>query len=533
MGQKNSKNEMRDYTGVEDKLNFFDDAAFERMEMQKIERRKMLKITGAIAIGLALTGGGYKVYLDKQEKLFIEKVKALSSSNRVSEVIAKLDGLNKAMNKQNIEGIVSMSELSKEQQLAALFGVRGNISQIEKVRMDAFKSVLVELSNVTQHMNALDNKLKATKVEDVETMIKTRPDSLVYQIQLLEDLEKGFSGNPKDSSLMVFKNVNDFKTANENMTNMIKQIKDIKEEVMATVLAKVKSGDYSLDATTMALVKDVQENSKEKVSELINLRKEIRGTEFEKEFTDTDMLEAGKALSELENATIAKVMADKNEVQKLIEKVAKGEQLNEGDASPAIAASAPIPPVTSQVATNNQTQTHSHGWGPFEYYLLYNWLSGGSSSTPSIAASHTSSFANTSGKSLARSKNGAYIAPSISNNSASKVIGQVAPAPSMNAYNVRNERSYINSSMNNLANTPGRPNVSERLRNSQTKLRDIQAKGQRAVSARRAEVARAEAASRAAARAKADAAARASAARSTPSRASVSVGRGGGGGGGG
>lgn len=531
MRQKNSKGEVRDYTGVEDKLNFFDDAAFEKMEMEKIKRRKMLKITGAVAIGLALVGGGYKVYLDKQEQLFIEKVKALGSSNRVSDVIAKLDGLNKAMNKQNVEGIVSMSELSKEQQLAALFGVRGNIAQIEKVRMDAFKAVLVELSNVSQHMTALNNKLKATKVEEVENMIKTRPESLAYQIQLLEDLEKGFAGNPKDSSLMIFKNVNDFKTANENMANMIKQIKDIKEEVMATVLAKVKSGDYSLDATTTALVKDVQENSKEKVSELINLRKEIKGTEFEKEFTDSDMLDAGKALSELENATIAKVMADKNEVQRLIEKVAKGEQLNEGDASPAIAASAPIPPVTSQVATN--TQTHSHGWGPFEYYLLYNWLSGGSSSTPAMAASHTSSFANTSGKSLARSKNGAYIAPSISNNSASKVIGQVAPSPSMNAYNLRNERSYINSSMNNLANTPGRPNVSERLRNSQTKLRDIQAKGQRAVSARRAEVARAEAASRAAARAKADAAARASAAKSSPSRASVSVGRGGGGGGGG
>lgn len=81
-----------------------------------------------------------------------------------------------------------------------------------------------------------------------------------------------------------------------------------------------------------------------------------------------------------------------------------------------------------------------------------------------------------------------YIPPTVSKPNATKLMSNVAAAPAYNNYNVRNNNSYINSSLNNnWGRTDGN---SQKFQQAQKKLNEVKLKGQRATSARQAEIRR-------------------------------------------
>ena len=274
-------------------------------------------------------------------------------------------------------------------------------------------------------------------------------------------------------------------------------------------MSKIKSGDYNLTSTQNALAKDMMESTNSQMKDLIEVRESLKDSEFAKDFTEEDLREAKSSLSELESSLIARVIEDKATIEKMIAKVSNGEELKAGDAGTTVSAASPL------VSNNTTNATNGGGWGAFEYYLLYSWLSGGSRSTPAMAASHTSSFAQTSGKNLEK-KNGTYIAPVVGNAIGAQRISSNTSGSTM--YNPRVANSYISNSIPQkaMSNRGGMTPFQ-----AKQKIEGIKARGRQATQARKASIARAQAA-------KAQQAARAS----SSSRSSFSGGRGGGGGGG-
>lgn len=408
-------------------------------------------------------------------------MKELKSSKKVDEVLKNLKSLKDQSMKFNIDSTSRIAELTKEMQLASMFNFNTNISNIEKSRVEAIKSFQVEYETVERNMQSLKRILENSDDEGLSKSMGT----LNSLKKTLVELDKGFA-NPeqasKNSNQLIFDHFDSLKSLSKNILEVEQGLKDIKEEVVATILLKVKSGDYNLSATSSALVQDIKEFSKEKDQEILGLYNEIKGSEFEKDFNQNDIIEARKSVTELENSIVQKVLDDQNAVEKLISKVSNGQELKSGDLPAQVAAAAPTAPATTN------TNTSSGGWGPFEYYLLYSWLSGGSRTSPAMAASHTSNFAATSGRNLQRKNNGAYIPPTVSKPNATKLMSNVAAAPAYNNYNVRNNNSYINSSLNNnWGRTDGN---SQKFQQAQKKLNEVKLKGQRATSARQAEIRR-------------------------------------------
>lgn len=498
----------------EDGLSFFDEEDNIEVARKNLERRKMLKISGLILLGTVATTAGLSYGIGKYNEANLLEMKEIQNSSRIKDVLVKLDKMRSEGTKLQVDGMSKMANLTQEMQLATLFNLKTNIQNIEKSRVEAWKNFQIEFENVEKNLKSFDKALSTKTDEQIAESMR----ELTYYKNLLTEVEKGFVSS-KDTNQMLFSNFENFKSINANIDSLSNQLKELKEEVVGTVLQKVKTGDYNLNATTNALIQDVKENSKIKDKEVLDIYNEIKGSEFEKDFNQNDVIEARKSVAQLEDAVIGRVLDDQRAIEGLISKVKNGEELKQGDLPAEMLAAAPVAPTSSSHS--------SGGWGFFEYYLLYNWLAGGSHSTPAMAASHTSSFAATSGRNLQKKENGAYIPPAVVHQSAVKTMSNTAPSPAYNNYNVRNQNSYLNSTLNNnwgRTNSPANSNNAQKFQQAQKKLNEVKLKGQRATSARQAEMRRV-----AEVRARAEAA-RVRASSTSTSRSSVSVSRGGGGG---
>lgn len=466
-------------------IKFFDEGAQIEKKQKNAARRRLLKVSAFFLLGSAVTGTfvSYSLKYYKEQNLL--DMKEFKGSKRIDNVLKNLTSLKEESIKYNVDSTSRISDLTKEMQLASMFNFNTNISKVEKSRVDAMKAFQVEYETVERNMKSLQRIVEnLDNISDEDVLIQSIGKFQSLK-KILIDLEKGFE-NPekasKNSNQLVFEHFDSLKNLSKSISEIEQGLKDIKEEVVATVLLKVKSGDYNLNATSSALVQDIKEFSREKDQEVLSLYNEIKGSEFERDFNQNDIIEARKSVTELENSIIQKVLDDQKAVEQLIAKISEGQELKSGDLPPQIAAAAPTVPATTN------TSNSSGGWGPFEYYLLYNWLSGGSRSSPAMVASHTSSFAATSGRSLQRKENGAYVPPTVLKPNATKLMSNVAAAPNYNNYNVRNKNSYINSSLNN--NWGRNDGNSQKFQQAQRKLNEVKLKGQRATSARQAEIRR-------------------------------------------
>lgn len=466
-------------------IKFFDETAKIEKKQKNASRRKLIKVSAFFLLVSSMTGTLVSYSLNYYKEQNLLKIKEFKNSKRIDNVLKNLASLKEQSIKYNIASTSRISDLTKEIQLASMFNFNTNISKLEKSRVDAMKAFQVEYETVERNMKSLQRIVENVDNITDEDVLNQYVGKFQSLEKILIELEKGFE-NPenasKNSNQLIFEHFDSLKNLNKSISEIEQGLKDIKEEVVATVLLKVKSGDYNLNATSSALIQDIKEFSREKEQEVLSLYNEIKGSEFEKDFNQNDIIEARKSVTELENSIIQKVLDDQKEVEQLIAKISEGQELKSGDLPPQIAAAAPTVPATTN------TSNSSGGWGPFEYYLLYNWLSGGSRSSPAMVASHTSNFAATSGRSLQRKENGAYVPPTVLKPNATKLMSSVAAAPNYNNYNVRNKNSYINSSLNN--NWGRNDGNSQKFQQAQKKLNEVKLKGQRATSARQAEIRR-------------------------------------------
>lgn len=484
-------------------LSFFNEEKNLQKAKESQERRKMLKITSLVALGLALPTG-FAIYYDKQKTSELNK-DYLSTSQQVinSPIMNKLNDYQKIIEQKNIKNNTLMLDMAQFLPLANLFNVNINVANIEKNSKATYENAVLEIYNIKsvfEHFISLKSPEQIT--EAIDKNYQQSKKELAVVKEFLKDIN--------DPNYLP-KGIKELDGVTKIILETTDKLKDIRQEVVSTVEAKIKTGDYNLDSTQNALIDDIKDSTKSQVLDLSKLRAEIANSEFSNDFTNDDLLDAAKSLKELESSIVDKVVSDKQAIVGLIDKVSNGKELQTGDAGTAISSASPIVSSTQQVANNNAPVGQSH-WGAFEYYLLYSWLSGGSRTTPGMAASHTSAFAATSGKSLNKTSNGAYIPPVTAKSTAVNSMAAAAVAPSNNLYNTRNPKSYINNSLNSTINTANPTKSPQALRQ---KFEAVRAKGNMAASNRRASIARAEAKARAASQARANA------------RSSVSVSRGG------
>lgn len=339
-------------------IKFFDEGAQIEKKQKNAERRRLLKLSGFIVLGTIATGTGISYVISANNEKRLLEMKELKSSKKVDEVLKNLKSLKDQSRKFNIDSTSRIAELTKEMQLASMFNFNTNISNIEKSRVEAIKSFQVEYETVERNMQSLKRILENSDDEGLSKSMGT----LNSLKKTLVELDKGFA-NPeqasKNSNQLIFDHFDSLKSLSKNILEVEQGLKDIKEEVVATILLKVKSGDYNLSATSSALVQDIKEFSKEKDQEILGLYNEIKGSEFEKDFNQNDIIEARKSVTELENSIVQKVLDDQNAVEKLISKVSNGQELKSGDLPAQVAAAAPTAPATTN------TNTSSGGWGHF------------------------------------------------------------------------------------------------------------------------------------------------------------------------
>ena len=327
-------------------IKFFDEGAQIEKKQKNAERRRLLKLSGFIVLGTIATGTGISYVISANNEKRLLEMKELKSSKKVDEVLKNLKSLKDQSMKFNIDSTSRIAELTKEMQLASMFNFNTNISNIEKSRVEAIKSFQVEYETVERNMQSLKRILENSDDEGLSKSMGT----LNSLKKTLVELDKGFA-NPeqasKNSNQLIFDHFDSLKSLSKNILEVEQGLKDIKEEVVATILLKVKSGDYNLSATSSALVQDIKEFSKEKDQEILGLYNEIKGSEFEKDFNQNDIIEARKSVTELENSIVQKVLDDQNAVEKLISKVSNGQELKSGDLPAQVAAAAPTAPATT------------------------------------------------------------------------------------------------------------------------------------------------------------------------------------------
>lgn len=458
-------------------ISFFDENA-KIEESKKIEeRRKVFKIMALVSIGVAVPVASYKYISDKRMENFIEDVLSFNKTIDVNKVTQSLDGYAKIVNTKNIENVTSLNKFNEYKDLAKVFSIPINISNIDRQRDISYKESMVELQQIRESLTALlaiDNKEKLLKSLDInEDKVRSDFSKVSNFIEANKNPESNVAIYP------LFKKMKELDNNKKNIDQAMEQLASIKEEVVGTVITKISKGDYNLNESQKALVEDIKENTNKQVKDLMNLRKELSGTDFENEFTNNDVTEAAISLKKLEDSIVDKVVEDKKQIENLIEQVSKNELKTS-------------PESIKEIASNTNSNSTGNQWGFFEYYLLYNWLAGGSSSTPGMVASHTSSFAATSGKNLTKTPNGAYVPPVTINKSAVNNIARSASAPVNNMYNTANPNSYINSSVEKM-----KPKQGISPKELKQKVEKVKAKGNLATSNRRAAIARSEAAARA------------------------------------
>jgi septal ring factor EnvC (AmiA/AmiB activator) len=168
---------------------------------------------------------------------------------------------------------------------------------------------------------------------------------------------------------------------NETKQNLV-FLEDTKKEIIQTVNQKIASKDYNLNATESALAAKVSGDLNNQISELEKVKRELSGTEQENLLTNSDLNEAKEAVNQLQSQAVAQISQDKAQVQSLL----------------AAGPNAPVDNWDSSTISNGNNNNinannsqRNQGWGFFEYFLLYNWLSGGNSNSPSAMASFNSS----------------------------------------------------------------------------------------------------------------------------------------------
>lgn len=508
--QKNQENSEFSFFNEEEKI---------QRELAKSNRRSFItKITlGASAVALTAYGAQYGVteWMESKRLAKEKEVKDTAEAFKNNNLVAYLQNYKKTIDAQYSKNATDLLEFAKHKDIITAFNLKMNYGLLEKNNNQTYSNALNHYKTILDDFQKIikaseNNNLLKEFIEDNKSM------ALVYKVA---PFVKG--GVYKEGSAPFAEAIRstDLNTASQNLVTLNKEINGelnnvlgIKEEMMATIMAKISSGDYNLNATQKALTNDILDNTNSELKELASVRQELKGTEFEKEFGDKDLAEAKQSLEALEHSFIDRIAEDKQSIEKMIAKVSNGETLQPGDAGAAASAASPL--------VSNNTTSSGGGWGAFEYYLLYSWLSGGSRSTPAMAASHTSSFAATSGKNLKR-ENGNYVAPIMANTAGAKQLAS-AGSSSGSLYNSRSPNSYLSKSVPQRASTSNTSRITPLQ--AKQKIEAIKSRGRQATQARKASIARAQAA-------KAQAQARSSARSSSSSRSSFSGGRGGGGGG--
>lgn len=498
-------------------FSFFNEEEKIKAAQEKTDRRRFMRnITiGAGAVALTAYGVNYGVsgWLEANRQKKIEKVKEIANKFKNNKTLEFFKDYKKALDSQYSKNMNDLLDFAKYKDLITVFNLKMNFGIIEKNNNTAYADAIAEYKAVLNDFQKIvaasenENLMKGF-IEDSNSV-----DSLI-KAQKYVDLgaynEKSEDYKAKVKQTGLGERLTKLTNVENEIKNDIKDAESIKEEMLVTIMSKIKSGDYNLTETQKALTQDMMESTNSEMKDLLEVRESLKDSEFSKDFTDEDLREAKASLSELETSLIARVVEDKQTIEKMIAKVSSGQELKAGDAGTTVSAASPL------VNNNTTNSNNGGGWGAFEYYLLYNWLAGGSRTTPAMAASHTSSFAQTSGKNLER-KNGNYVAPVMGNAIGAQRINSNTSASTM--YNPRVANSYISNSIPQRApSTRGGMTPFQ----AKQKIEGIKARGRQATQARRASIARAQAAR-----------AQAQAARSSSSsRSSFSGGRGGGGSGG-
>ena len=383
---------------------------------EKFAKFKKMAIT-SVAIGLsvaALATASNFIYNSYQESINekIVAVETVVKKTPKDNILNLIEKEKLAVKKTFANNQLAINDYAKYKDLIDVLNLGGSLGIKNANNAKLQKDSLQFLNVDEKSINLVSSTLTDTRDKKIDVFLKG------------EDINKykQWSENVKSNNFMY---VGGLINLNKEINKELSYLEDAKQEIIKTVNDKIKTKSYNLDTAQGAITGKIASDFASEISELKNIRKEVKGTESDSILTDKDVSEAELAMADLQSVATTKIKEDRATVEAMITKAATA-----------------TPQVQTNTA-NTTTQTHqsSGGLSFLDYYLIHHWMTAGS----------TSSAYNSGYNAALASKSS--VGSSLDSNRPTTPYAAVISKSSNNLYDFKKHDSYLSKSMNKSANS--------------------------------------------------------------------------------
>lgn len=238
-----------------------------------------------------------------------------------------------------------------------------------------------------------------------------------------------------------FVHIGNMMDLNKQIKGSLANIEQVKKDILDQVQARIKNGDFDLNAAQTQFSKDVIGQTQSQLNDINQAKKDLadlKNQSVQNEdgsvtrtdpnaqniITDKDLNDATDALNTYQNQAINQISGDRAKVEQLIAEAKQQQNAQQ---------QTPVQTTVNGTNSNSNVVVVNRGPSFLDYYLMYSWMN----ATPTV---HHTTINYPSGSTYSNSNNNYQTRPVQVNTASYKPVN----IPKPNMYDMNNNNSYLN-----------------------------------------------------------------------------------------
>lgn len=422
---------IREKTSVED-FDFMSKRTAQESIRPKINIQRFLNVgkSTMIAAGLTLAVGatavgGYKMYQSNIDSKIAsaEVVVKASSADKILDFIGKEKIANE---KTYISNQLLINQYGQLKDVVEVLNKQQEVANFQSRNTQVYNTITKSLNSDILSVNALYTANPKTRDEKIAAYIDTS------NVGVAKKWEDAITTNQ-------FVHIGNMMDLNKQIKGSLANIEQVKKDILDQVQARIKNGDFDLNAAQTQFSKDVIGQTQSQLNDINQAKKDLadlKNQSVQNEdgsvtrtdpnaqniITDKDLNDATDALNTYQNQAINQISGDRAKVEQLIAEAKQQQNAQQ---------QTPVQTTVNGTNSNSNVVVVNRGPSFLDYYLMYSWMN----ATPTV---HHTTINYPSGSTYSNSN---YQTRPVQVNTASYKPVNI---PKPNMYDMNNNNSYLN-----------------------------------------------------------------------------------------